>query len=242
MLQQVAARNLGERLAACPYPGRGIVIGRSLEERWTQVYWIMGRSDNSRNRLFVREGDDLRTWPVDPSRLARPELVIYRAMSRQGSCLVVSNGLQTDAVHDGLAQGRSFAESLQAWQHEPDPPHNTPRISGMVDVACGLVWLSVIRASLGDPGCSDHAFYRYAHVPAGIGYAVTTYLGDGDPLPSFAGDPYPVPLQGDAGWIAATYWEALDADNRVALAVRQADPRSGEVRLEILNRHTPVPA
>ncbi len=229
--------NLRERLADNPYPGRGIVLGRSDRGHWVQVYWIMGRSVNSRNRVFVRDQDIVRTQAADPSKVEDPSLIIYNAMRRLGPLCLVTNGAQTDGLYDGMAQGLTFTEALAKWQHEPDAPNFTPRISGALDLSSGEVWLSLIKASPFTPSACEHHFYRYTHMDPGTGYTVTTYSGDGNPLPSFSGPPYLTPLRGDAGTIAATFWDALNAENRISLAVREVDPDTTEDRTELINQY-----
>ena len=240
MLEELSAKNLQERLARNPYPGRGIVIGRNEQGQWTQVYWIMGRSANSRNRLFACEENILRTQAADPSKVDDPSLIIYNAMRQTEGNFIVTNGAQTDAIYAGLQQGQSFAESLLDWKHEPDAPNFTPRISGAVNRPAGEVWLSIIKVSPFDEEQSEHHFFRYADVQSGYGYAITTYQGDGDPLPSFEGSPYLLLLEGDAAQIAAHFWENLDEENKISLAVRQIDPQTGEERMEILNKYAPI--
>lgn len=240
MLEETARQNLLERLAENPYPGRGIVIGRNEEGQWIQVYWIMGRSANSRNRLFVYADEVLRTQAADPSKVADPSLIIYSAMRRLGGFFIVTNGAQTDGIYAGLQQDKPFADALLDWQHEPDAPNFTPRISGLIDQHRGAAWFSVIKASPFTADQSEHHFFHYAHIQPGYGYAITTYRGDGDPLPAFAGSPYLLPLQGDAAQIASRFWETLDADNKISLAVRQIDPQSGVASLEILNKYSAV--
>lgn len=240
MLEELAAKNLQERLAENPYPGRGIVIGRNEQGQWIQVYWIMGRSANSRNRLFACEEDILRTQAADPSQVANPSLIIYNAMRQAEGNFIVTNGVQTDAIHGGLQQGQSFAESLLDWKHEPDGPNFTPRISGVVNRPAGEVWLSIIKVSPFDEEQSEHHFFRYADIQPGYGYAITTYRGDGDPLPSFEGSPYLLTLEGDAAQIAAHFWKTLDDENKISLAVHQIDPQTGEDRMEILNKYSPI--
>jgi IMP cyclohydrolase len=238
MLEKLAETNLHERLATNPYPGRGLVIGRNEQGRWLQVYWIMGRSANSRNRLFVYEDGILRTEAADPAKVADPSLIIYHAMRQVAGRFIATNGAQTDGIYEDLRQGKSFPAALSAWQHEPDAPNYTPRISCLFDRPTGEAWLSVVKASPFSPDQSEHHFFRYTHVAPGFGYAVTTYRGDGNPLPSFEGAPYLVPLRGGAAQVATRYWEALDRDNRISLAVRQVDPPTGEIAVEVINRYT----
>lgn len=237
MTNEVARANLEERLAANPYPGRGIVLGRSDRGLWIQVYWIMGRSEHSRNRIFVCEGDTVRTQAADASKVEDPSLIIYNAMRRLDSVYIATNGAQTDGLYEGMAQGKSFTESLEGWEHEPDAPNFTPRISTVLDLAGGAAWFSVIKASPFAPDASEHHFHRYIRIDPGCGYTVTTYTGDGKPLPSFAGPPYLTPLEGDAASIAERYWQALDSDNRIALAVREIDPDSSEHQTQVINKY-----
>ena len=236
---QTAADNFQRHLADNPYPGRGIVLGRGAQDTWVQIYWIMGRSDNSRNRVFVEDGGVVRTAAADPAKLEDPSLVIYTAMQRVDEQFVVTNGAQTDAIHTTLSEGRAFVDALLPWAHEPDAPNFTPRISGCTDRAHERIWLSVIRASTCDGRSSEHQFYHYADVPAGFGYCVTTYQGDGNPLPPFAGSPLLVPLSGDSDAIAGAYWDALDDENRVSLAVRTIDV-DGSATVRITNKLSQV--
>ena len=230
-----AAANLQQRLAANPYIGRGIVIGRAAEGTWVQVYWISGRSANSRNRIFVAEGDMLRTEAADPAKLSDPKLTIYNAMRVCARRSIVSNGVHTDAIHDGFATGRSFAESLAGWLHEPDPPNYTPRIAGYVDLEADEAWLAILKASPFDPERSERHFFRFDYIEPGYGYAITTYDSDGDPLPAFSGVPYLLPLA-DA---SARLWEVLDSEHRISLAVRRI-AADGAIETEIINRYEVV--
>ncbi len=239
MTQQTARENLASRLAGNSYPGRGLIVGQNDRGRWVQVYWIMGRSANSRNRLFVLEGDTLRTEAADPSRVEDPSLIIYNAMRRLDQWFIVTNGAQTDALYAALARGGSFVDALGDWSYEPDAPNYTPRISAMLDYRTGETWMAVIRSGPQPGGAAEQHFFRYRQMPAGAGYAVTTYKHDGTPLPAFEGAPYLLPLEGDAARIATRYWEVLDAGNRISLAVREIDPATGASRTEMRNRNAP---
>ena len=226
-LTAMADANVQRHLRENSYPGRGLILGRSADgAAWVQVYWIMGRSVNSRNRRFVVEGASLRTEAVDPSKLSDPTNVIYEAMLELPDLFVVSNGDQTRTIVETLGAGGSFEEALESREREDDAPNYTPRISGLIDLRGGMhgvparVAISILRASDADAAQSDRVTTRPALPPDGFGLGITTYAGDGDPLPSFRGDPIWLPLAGGAGHILATYWEALDADNRVALAVK----------------------
>lgn len=232
-----AQANLRE-LADNPYPGRGIVIGMAPGGEPVQIYWIMGRSENSRNRVFEADGGTLRTAAADPGKMANPELVIYTAMRELPGHFVVTNGDHTEALAEGLAAGRTFAESLMACAHEPDGPHWTPRIAGAHALSRERVsgHLAVIKADPADTGRSLRQFFHYQGFAPGLGWCVTTYRGDGTPLPSFAGEPYPLPLSGDSEALADEYWGCLNGDNRVALAVKSIDPGGGTSTLTIRNR------
>jgi IMP cyclohydrolase len=240
MVKERAAQNLRERLAGNAYPGRGIVLGRSMGGEWVQVYWIMGRSANSRNRVLAWEDGVLRTRAANPSKMADPSLIVYSAMRASGRRYLVSNGAQTDALWAGMERGKGFVESLREWRHEPDAPHYTPRISGMIDLDREEAWLAIIRASPFGAGHSEQHFFRYQYVEPGYGYAITTYQGDGEPLPPFEGSPYLLTLEGEPGEAGARLWEALDEDNRISLAVRCIDPAGEEVRVEIINKYQSV--
>lgn len=221
----VAQGNLLQ-LSENPYPGRGIIVG--LDEtgkHLVQVYWIMGRSDNSRNRVFVSgENGLLATEAADPSKVKDPSLIIYNAM-RADACgnepfAVVSNGEQTDQVTE-LIKGELFSTALLGYTYEPDKPNFTPRITAV------SYWfnrrprakMSILRKSPWSMECDRH-FYEFGDLCAGYGHCLTTYSGDGDPLPSFEGEPILLPLAGSAERIASTYWEALNSENKVSLAVK----------------------
>ncbi len=214
------------------YPGRGLVIGRSGrgqaqslrdEQTWLMVYWIMGRSAASRNRHLVVCGNTLRTEPVDASRMEHPELLVYEAMLELPGLYLVSNGDQTRTIYDMLHVGGTFDAALATREREPDAPHYTPRISGMLDLRRDVaeVTLSILKAHKADPVYTDRVIYRPAVPLAGFGVGLTTYAGDGYPLPSFAGDPLFLPLMGGAEEVLETYWHALNADNRISLAVKE---------------------
>ena len=229
-------RTFDRSIAENRYPGRGLIIGRNGVGEWTLVYWIMGRSDHSRNRTFAIDGGTLRTQPHDASRVVDPSLIIYDAMLELPGVQLVTNGDQTRTIHDALARGSSFEAALATRAHEPDAPHYTPRISGMLDVRgpAPLVRLAILRASPTDPSLTDRTFFDVATPAPGLGRALTTYAGDGDPLPSFVGEPLALPLEGRGADIIERYWRALDADNRIALAVKTvaADGRCLELRVQ----------
>jgi hypothetical protein len=235
-----AVRNFTERVATNRYPGRGLIIGRAgAADAWLQVYWIMGRSGQSRNRRFVAEGPTLRTEPVDPAGIDDPSLIIYEAMLELPGQYLVSNGDQTRTVHDALERGEAFEAALRTREREPDAPNYTPRISGLLDLRAGRaeVRLSVLRAHVADPALTDRVTTESPGLPAGLGLGLTTYEGDGDPLPSFRGDALSFPLDGGADEVLERYWSALDAENRVALAVKRIPDGGGASEIVIRNQY-----
>ena len=233
----LAARNFASHLRDNPYPGRGLVLGRSsLDHGWIMLYWIMGRSAHSRNRRFVVEGGTLRTAPVDPQLLTDPSLIIYEAMLELPGIYLVSNGAQTRTMYETLSTGGTFDAALAQWQHEPDAPNYTPRMSAMLRLAQQHVTLSLLKANPLDPAYTDRYTYRPAVPAQGLGVGLTTYSGDGNPLPSFTGDPLLLPCAGSPEDLLDMYWEALDAHNRVALAVKHIPAQGGTGTIIVRNQ------
>ena len=234
---EFAAQNFETALRANPYPGRGLVIGRSSDTDWVILYWIMGRSAQSRNRRFVADGQTLRTEPIDASLVIDPSLIIYEAMLDLPDVYLVSNGDQTRTLYDALNGGTSFDAALATREREPDAPNFTPRISGMLDLRkpSGQITLSMLKANPIDPMLTDRYTFSLATPAAGFGYGLTTYRGDGSPLPSFSGDPLLLPCDGNAYALVDRYWDALNVDNRISLALKHIAP-SGQVELLIRNR------
>jgi IMP cyclohydrolase len=230
-----------ELLHKNPYPGRGLIIGRSsVDDAWLMIYWIMGRSASSRNRKFVVAGNTLRTEPIDTRQLEHPELLIYDAMLELPNVYLVSNGDQTRTIYDTLLSGGTFDSALEKREREPDAPHYTPRISGMLDLReyPGTVTLSILKANLANPARTDRYTYRPAKSPRGFGVGLTTYRGDGNPLPSFSSDPLLLPCSGQPEAVLDAYWNALNAENLVALAVKQISAQDGTSRILVRNRYT----
>ncbi len=239
MVKQAALDNLESRLRGNRYPGRGIIIGKNEAKQWIQVYWIMGRSENSRNRVFVVEDGLLKTHPADPAKVQDPSNIIYNAMRERQGKWIVSNGDQTDTIYQAIGKGLSFEQALASRNHEPDEPNWTPRISGLVDLSQNdePAWLSIIKASPFSTEYSEHQCFRYTFVQPGYGYTITTYREDGNPIPAFEGTPYIVPLDGQAQDIADFYWQILDDDNKISLAVRQISA-DGKANIVILNKYS----
>ena len=231
MYDQSTVYNLPDILRGNTYPGRGIALGKTPDGVPVAVYFIMGRSVNSRNRMFIADEDDLFIRINDPAKLDDPSLILYRPVRRLKDNLIVTNGDQTDTIHDALAQGGTFQAALDTRQHEPDAPHFTPRISGLLPLDDGPVLLSVLRAHDASGEHCDRLTFAYDLQP-GEGRFVHTYLRDGNPLPSFAGEPARINIPSDIQAFADEIWRSLNADNRVALYVRQMDKAPC-----IFNRH-----
>ena len=229
---------LRERLFGNPYVGRGIVLGKTPGGRAALAYFIMGRSANSRNRVFeVRDGL-VRTTPYDASKVEDPSLIIYSALRKYENHVIVTNGDQTDTVYDFLARGKTFAEALDTRCFEPDAPNFTPRVSAMATFSDGdfSLDMAILRAGDAQGSCCHRVFWEYEKVEAGKGYFLHTYLSDGSPIPSFTGDPETVAIDdGDAKAIADALWNGLNADNRVSLWVCTRDLKTGETESTIIN-------
>ena len=221
-----------------PYPGRGILLGRSADGKNAVIaYFIMGRSENSRNRVFEATEDGIRTRAYDESRMTDPSLIIYHPVRLAGRGVVVTNGDQTDTVRDYLLEGRTFAEALRTRCFEPDPPNYTPGNSGLVSPV-GSFKLSILKSSDGDPGCNQRFFYEYDAPLAGEGRLIHTYQDNADPLPSFEGEPRRVSLDApDARTLADRMWESLNGDNKVSLYVCYRSLETGEMDAVIVNKH-----
>ena len=229
---------LAALLRGNPYPGRGIVLGRSPDGNKAVIaYFIMGRSENSRNRVFVETPDGIRTQAHDPSKMTDPSLIIYAPVRVFGSATVVTNGDQTDTIREGLAAGRSFAEALRTRTFEPDRPNYTPRISGLVDKDGGYT-LSILKSADGNPASCRRYFFEYGDPLAGQGHYIHTYMGDGDPLPSFEGEPEQVAITAkNPRELADLMWASLNEENKVSLFVRYIDLMTGSWESVIINKH-----
>ena len=222
------------------YPGRGIVLGRSSDgSKAVMAYFIMGRSTNSRNRVFVTEGEGIRTEAFDPSKMEDPSLIIYAPVRVLGNTTIVTNGDQTDTVYDGMKEGKTFEESLRVRKFEPDGPNYTPRISGIVERKNeGFAYsMSILKSNNGDPSECLRFTFDYSAPRAGEGHFIHTYMGDGSPLPSFEGEPQPVDIEGDIDTFTSRLWESLNKDNKVSLFVRFMDIASGAYETRIVNKN-----
>ena len=230
-------QSLPALLRGNPYPGRGILLGRSADgQHAVAAYFIMGRSENSRNRVFVETEDGIRTQAHDPAKMTDPSLIIYHPVRQIGRGLIVTNGDQTDTIRDYLLQGRTFQEALRSREFEPDGPNYTPRISGLLSPD-GSFQLSILKSADGDPACCCRYFYLYDAPLPGEGRFLHTYQGDGDPLPSFQGEPVRVALDAlTPEDLAAELWEALHPENKVSLFVRYVRLADGACSQVIRNK------
>ena len=231
--------DLKKELAENSYPGRGIVIGQSEDGRFAAIaYFIMGRSVNSRNRVFVEDGEGLRTRAFDPGKLSDPSLVIYAPVRVLGTATVVTNGDQTDTVYDFMKEGKTFEEALCTRTFEPDAPNYTPRISGVVERTDGAFTykLSILKSGDGDPDAPERFFFAYTP-KAGKGHFLHTYRCDGNPIPSFDGEPTPVKIEGDLDAFTRLVWESLNEDNKVSLFTRFINLETGEWESRIVNKN-----
>ena len=230
--------NLNELLARNAYPGRGIVLGRSADDKYAvAVYFIMGRSVNSRNRVFAQTPDGIRTKAFDESKMTDPSLIIYHPVRTVGHTTIVANGDQSDTIRDGLLSGEVFAQSLRKRTFEPDAPNYTPRISGILH-GDGSYALSILKSADGDPASCRRQFFGYEEPLAGQGHFIHTYECDGDPLPSFKGEPRQVAITApNAAALAREMWKNLNEDNKVSLFVRYIDLKTQETDTVIINKH-----
>ena len=222
-----------------PYPGRGIMLGRSADSKYAVIaYFIMGRSENSRNRVFEETEDGIRTKAFDESKMTDPSLIIYHPVRRMDNGItIVTNGDQTDTIRDNILAGHCYRHALNTRTFEPDGPNYTPRISGVVKPN-GSYDLSILKSLDGDPACACRYFYEYDAPKAGVGHFIHTYESDGSPLPSFEGEPRRVSVTApDAETLAEELWLALNEDNKVSLFVRYIDLETGEDETSIINKH-----
>lgn len=237
----MAVLDIEKILRETSYPGRGIIIGMSPDgKKAVAAYFIMGRSASSRNRIFSIEGEGIRTEAFDPSTLlVKPELIIYRPVRVLGNTTIVTNGDQTDTVYDGMSAGKTFEESLRERKYEHDAPNYTPRISAIMNVADGKYdfALSILKSDDGDPDCCIRNTFTYDNPKAGIGRFIHTYVGDGNPLPSFCGEPETVTVPDDIDQFTDLLWDSLNEDNKVSLFVRYINIETNEYEDRIVNKN-----
>ena len=218
------------------YPGRSIVLGKHRDGKHMVIaYFIMGRSINSRNRIFVADGDGLRTQAHDPVKLSDPSLVIYAPVRVLNGVQIVTNGDQTDTIYDFMSQGKTFEEALRTRTFEPDPPIYTPRVSGIIEN--GNYKLSILKSADGNPSSVRRYFFEYTDPIAGQGHFIHTYRCDGNPVPSFEGEPEQVEIDGTLDGFTDAIWESLNEDNKVSLFTRFINLETGEFETRIVNKN-----
>ena len=232
-------KTMKERLEGNTYPGRGIVVGKSADgTKACAAYFIMGRSANSRNRVFTVKNGEVFTEPFDASKVEDPSLIIYAAVRQYENNLIVTNGNQTDTIYEGLAAGKSFSQALTAREFEPDAPNLTPRISGMLTFDQGdfTYEMSILKSADAEgTGCNR---FTYSYVPMnGVGHFLHTYVCDGNPIPTFQGEPERVAIPNDMESFAREIWESLDENNKISLYVRYVDLATGKVEEKLINKN-----
>jgi hypothetical protein len=233
-------QSLAAELSATTYPGRGIVIGRSKDgKQAVTAYFIMGRSANSRNRVFVEDGEGIRTEAFDPSKLEDPSLIIYAPVRVLGNKTIVTNGDQTDTIFNLMDKQMTFEQSLRTREFEPDEPNYTPRISGIMHIENGnfSYAMSILKSNNGNPESCNRYTFAYEKAIAGEGHFIHTYMGDGNPLPSFEGEPTWVEIDGDIDSFTEQVWSNLNEDNKVSLFVRFIDIETGKYESRIVNKN-----
>lgn len=222
------------------YPGRGIVIGKHADAKHAVIaYFIMGRSENSRNRVFVEEGEGIRTQAFDPAKLTDPSLIIYAPVRVLGNKTIVTNGDQTDTIYEGMDKQMTFEQSLRSRKFEPDEPNYTPRISGIMHIENGTYnyAMSILKSNNGNPDSCHRYTFAYENPAAGEGHFIHTYKCDGNPLPSFEGEPKLIAIPNDMDEFVSTLWNSLNEDNKVSLFVRYIDIASGAYETKIINKN-----
>lgn len=232
--------SLSEELKNNAYPGRGIVLGKTPDgKKAAAAYFIMGRSANSRNRVFVEDGEGIRTQAFDPSKMEDPSLIIYAPVRVLGNKTIVTNGDQTDTIYEGMDKQMTFEQSLRSREFEPDGPNYTPRISGIMHIENGHYnyAMSILKSNNGDPKSCCRFTYAYENPIDGEGRFIHTYMHDGNPLPSFEGEPKVVGISGDIDAFTKEVWESLNEENKVSLFVRFIDIETGKYETRIVNKN-----
>lgn len=228
--------NISDRIKNNPYVGRGIIIGKSEDgKNAVFAYFIMGRSENSRNRVFVENGDEVTIYPYDPSKVEDPSLIIYSPIKKVGSDVIVTNGDQTDTVEEFLLKGDNFINALKTREFEPDAPNFTPRISGILHFDNGFTYEMSILKSADEKGSACNRYFFDYNALKGLGHFIHTYVTDGNPLPTFLGEPERVVIPNDIDAFAEEIWTNLDSQNKIALHVRYIDLQSGDVECVTYN-------
>ncbi len=232
--------SLETELKGNSYPGRGIVIGKSEDGKYAvAAYFIMGRSENSRNRVFVEEGEGIRTEAFDPAKLSDPSLIIYAPVRVLGNKTIVTNGDQTDTIYELMDKQQTFEQALRTREFEPDAPNYTPRISGIMHVENGgyNYAMSILKSNNGDPKACNRYTFAYENPVNGQGHFIHTYMGDGNPLPSFEGEPKLVGIDGNLEVFTEKIWDSLNEENKVSLFVRYIDIKTGTYETCIINKN-----
>jgi hypothetical protein len=233
-------RSLAAELSSTTYPGRGIVVGKTPDGKHAAIaYFIMGRSENSRNRVFVEEGEGIRTEAYDPSKLEDPSLIIYAPVRVLGNKTIVTNGDQTDTIYDLMNKQFTFEQALRTREFERDAPNYTPRISGILHIESGNYnyAMSILKSNNGNPDACNRYTFAYEKPVAGEGHFIHTYMGDGNPLPSFEGEPEVVDIKGDIDEFTNLVWDNLNEDNKVSLFVRFINIADGSYESRIVNKN-----
>ena len=233
-------KSLAAELSGTSYPGRGIIIGKTPDGTKAAIaYFIMGRSENSRNRVFVEDGEGIRTQAFDPSKLEDPSLIIYAPVRVLGNKTIVTNGDQTDTIYDLMDKGLTFEQSLRTREFEPDAPNYTPRISGILHFEDNVFnyEMSILKSNNGNPEQCNRYTFAYSNPIAGEAHFIHTYMGDGNPLPSYEGEPTLVEVPNDMEEFANTVWNNLDEDNKVSLFIRYINIADGTYETKIINKN-----
>ena len=232
--------SIAKELQGNAYPGRGIIIGKTPDgKKAVTAYFIMGRSENSRNRVFVEEGEGSRTQAFDPSKLTDPSLIIYAPVRVLGNKTIVTNGDQTDTIYEGMDRQLTFEQSLRSREFEPDGPNYTPRISGIMHIENGTYnyAMYILKSNNGNPESCNRYTFAYENPAAGEGHFIHTYMHDGNPLPSFEGEPKLVDIMDDMDAYAELLWNSLNEENKVSLFVRYIDIATGNYETKIINKN-----
>lgn len=230
---------IAERIAGNSYVGRGIVLGKTANgKKAAAAYFIMGRSNNSRNRIFTEKNGEVFTEPYDASKVEDPSLIIYAAIRTYENKLIVTNGNQTDTIYDGLVAGKSFSEALTSREFEPDAPNLTPRISGMITFGEGdfTYEMSILKSADAEGTACNRYTFSYSALP-GLGHFIHTYVCDGNPIPTFQGEPERVQIPDDIDAFTASIWNALDDNNKISLYVRYIDLATGAIENRMINKN-----